>query len=301
MVSFKPSLILEITNQCNCRCSFCYEKTRREKKSIPVKMFAQVLKTYRPLYLQVTGGEAMLHPEFEGCLTHAVRKVPVVQITTNGTVLGKKVKFLGSLKRKSLIGISLDFPDERHDRVRKSKGLFKKIRDIIPAMKEDGVPVALSTTVFGPGAVPEAPEGNLEEVPALIEFSAQWDIPINIQSCSPAVKEVRVELGKKLLASKYRKLVNSRAYREILVEGHNGRCRYNWTNVSIGADGNKLPTDFGNCYFCGDCLLCFYSCVWEPTLLTSHRMVRQAAHFLRMEMHMVPWLDRLLASGKKSP
>lgn len=301
VVPFKPSLIFEVTNRCNCRCSFCYEKTRRENQDVSPDRFARVLKAFRPLYLQITGGEAMLHPKFEDCLAYAARTVPVVQISTNGTVLDKKLKFLGSLKRKPMIGISLDFPDERHDRVRKKKGLFKKIQGVLPLMKEQRVPVALSTTVFGPGSVPEAPEGNLEEVRALTEFSAQWDIPINVQSCSPAVKEVRVELGKTLLASKYRKLVNSQAYRELLVKGHNGRCRYNWTNVSIGADGNKLPTDFGNCYFCGDCLLCFYSCVWEPTLLTSHQMLRQAAHFLRMEMHMVPWLDRLLASGKKSP
>jgi len=295
MPRFKPSLIFEITNRCDCRCSFCYEKTRREDRSVLLQTFAAVLKAYRPLYLQVTGGEALLHPEFEELISLAVRRIPAVQISTNGTTIHKKIGFLAGLKRKPMLGISLDFPDERHDRVRGKKGLFRRIQEVIPSLKDASVPVAFSTTVFGPDAVPEAPEGNLEEVRNLIRFSRELDIPINVQSCSPAVKEVRRELGRILLSSDYRKLVNSPAYGELLVKGHDGRCRYNWTNASIGSDGTRLPTDPGNCYFCRDCLKCYYSCVWEPTLLTSRRAARQAAHFLRMEMHMIPALDRLLS------
>ncbi len=301
MAPIRPSLIFEITNQCNCRCSFCYEKVRRKKQNVSPEVFSRVLKATRPLYLQITGGEALLHPEFEACLALAARRVPIVQISTNGTMLDKKIGFLAGMKRKPMIGISLDFPDERHDRVRIKRGLFRKIEGVLPLMKSQGIPVAFSATVFGPGAVPEAPEGNLEEVPALIEFSAQHDIPINVQSCSPAVKEVRMELGRALLASRYGKLVNSPAYRELLVKGHDGRCRYNWTHASFGAEGNRLSTDYGNCYFCQDCMRCYYSCVWEPSLLTSRQLLRQAAHFARMELHMIPALDRFLGAGRKRP
>ena len=30
MFDFKPSLIFEITDQCDLRCSFCYERPRRK-------------------------------------------------------------------------------------------------------------------------------------------------------------------------------------------------------------------------------------------------------------------------------
>ena len=295
LAGFKPSLIFEITDRCDCRCSFCYEKTRRQNLDVPVATFARVLRTVRPLYLQITGGEALLHPDFEECLRVALAAVPVVQITTNGTTLERKLRFLAGLKRKPLIGISLDFPDDRHDRVRKRAGLFRKIQETIPRMKGEGIPVAFSTTVFGPGAVPEAPEGNLGEVEGLVELSSRWDVPVNIQSCSPAVEEVRVELGRKLLSMTYRKLVNSPGYRRLLVAGHDGRCRFNWTNASFGTAGNPLPTEYGRCYFCDDCLRCYYSCVWEPTLLTSLALPRQAAHFARMQLHMIPALDRFLS------
>jgi molybdenum cofactor biosynthesis enzyme MoaA len=293
--AFKPSLIFEVTDQCDCRCSFCYEQARRQNRSVTPADFARALSTYHPLYLQITGGEALLHPEFEELIRLALRTVPVVQISTNGTQLERRLAFLAGLKRKPLIGISLDFPDERHDRVRKKKGLFKKIRGILPKMKEAGIPTAFSTTVFGPDAVPEAPEGNLDELADLIGFSAAHDLPINIQAASPARTEVRQELGRRLLSSNYRKLVNSPAYAELLVNGHDGRCRFNWTNVSIGVDASPLPTQYGNCYFCKDCLRCYYSCVWEPTLLASRHLPRLAAHFFRMQLHMTPAVERILS------
>ena len=159
--SFKPSLIFEITDQCNCKCSFCYEKIRRKACHVEPEAFIWVLRKYKPLYLQITGGEALLHPDFEDILRLATKKIPVVQITTNGSLLEDKISFFSSLKRKPLIGISVDFPDRRHDLVRKRKGLFKRITKIIPMLKDHGVPVALSTTVFGPDVVPEVPEGNI--------------------------------------------------------------------------------------------------------------------------------------------
>ena len=301
MFRFKPSLIFEITDKCNLRCSFCYERVRRSARHIHPHAFRRVLKSYRPLYLQITGGEALLHPEFEELLTHATRMVPIVQITTNGTVLDTKIDFLRDLKKKPVIAISLDFADERHDRVRKRKGLFKRIEGLLPVMKREGIPVALSSTIFGPGVVQEAGEGNLGDVVSLIEFSAHHDIPINIQSCSPAQKEVRVELGTTLLASTYTRLVDSRAYQELLIRGHNGRCRFNVLNTSIGADGIPLPTEYGNCYFCQDCMKCYYSCVWEPTLLLSRHLPAMAAHFLRMEINMTPTLRRLLTKMVGGP
>jgi len=298
VASYRPSVIFEITDLCDCRCSFCYEKTRRSGRHVSPRVFERVLRETRPLYLQITGGEALLHPEIEACLTVAARRVPVVQITTNGTQLERKMGFLAGMRRKPMIGISLDFADERHDRVRGRKGLFRKIEGLLPRLKAHGIPVALSTTVFGPGQVPEAPEGNLDQVPALIAFSTMHDIPINVQSCSPAVAEVRVELGNALLGSRYPKLVNSIAYRELLVKGHDGRCRYNWTHASVGVEGGRLSTEPGNCYFCGDCTRCYYSCVWEPTLLASRHLPRQIAHFARMELHMIPALDRLIGTAR---
>lgn len=35
-----------------------------------------------------------------------------------------------------------------------------------------------------------------------------------------------------------------------------------------------------DCSFCYDCRACFYSCVWEPALLTSTRFLPAALHHL---------------------
>lgn len=288
----EPSLIFESTDACNLRCAFCYEQGRRARGHVPLDTFRAVLARYRPFYLQITGGEPMLHPAFRELMRCALSRVPVVQVTTNGTRLEEEGAFLAGLRRKPFVGVSVDLPGPGHDRVRKRKGLFKEIEAGLGELKARGVPVAVSTTIFGPGDVAEMPEGNGDAVEDLIAFSADSDLPINLQPCAPAPESVRRDLGEKLRASTYPKLVNSPPYREMLVRGHDGRCRFNWTNVSVGTDGAVLPTRPGNCYFCNDCAACYYSCVWEPTLLTSRHGAASARHFLAMQLAMSPTVSR---------
>lgn len=285
----KLSLIFEVTNACNLRCPFCYviREERLKQEHIPLDKYERILKIYRPLYLQMTGGEATVHPNFIELLRIASKYVLEMQISSNGVLLEKFIYQFLELPKTPAIGISLDAPSELHDKIRNRKGLFRRILKNIKLLKQHKIPHALAMTVFGKNDIPNLPEGNLHLVEDMITFCDKLHLSVNIQPFSPANKETRVALGKKLLKSKSYFLINSKPYRKLLISGNwfatglKSECRYNWTNISINSRGFQLPTQPNNCYFCDDCSKCYYSCVWEPSLITSRHFLPTVRSFLK--------------------
>ena len=279
----KWSVIFEVTDNCNLRCPFCYviREERLKQQHVDLKTFERVLKIYRPLYLQITGGEATTHPNFMDLLKISQKYALVqTQLTSNGLIVHKFIDEIKEMKKKPAIGISLDAPSELHDDIRKRKGLFKRIMKTIFLLKQNNIPHAFSCTVFGKGNLPELSDGTLHLVEDMINFCEKLNVTVNFQPFNPCERETRIALGKKLLNTKSKYVINSKPYRKMLINGNWGMCRYNWTNISINSKGNQLPTFEKNCYFCDDCSKCYYSCVWEPSLLTSHKFLSTAKSLL---------------------
>jgi len=260
---------------------------RLQQEHISLDKYERILRIYRPLYLQMTGGEATVHPNFIELLRIASKYVLEMQVSSNGILLEKYIEQFLDLPKTPAIGISLDAPSELHDKIRNRKGLFKRILKNIKLLKQHKIPHALAMTVFGKNDIPNLPEGNLHLVEDMITFCDKLHLSVNIQPFSPANKQTRVALGKKLLKSKSRFLINSKPYRKLLISGNwftsrtLNECRYNWTNISINSKGNQLPTQPNNCYFCNDCSKCYYSCVWEPSLITSRHFLPTVRSFLK--------------------
>ncbi|MHA1269141.1 MAG: radical SAM protein [Candidatus Helarchaeota archaeon] len=279
-------MICEITDFCNLKCSFCYESIRRKRKHIHPRIFKNILKKYRPLYLQITGGEATTHPKFEEIISIGIKNSIKVQISTNGVLLKKIMGLFLNIpfRKRPIVGVSLDAIGEEHDIIRGRKGLYKNIINSLIDYKKNKIPFGFAVTIFDKNHLSELPEGNLKHVPRLIELAEKFQAPINIQPCAPTNRKLRMKLGDLLIKSKSRYLVNTQPYRKVLIKGHNGKCKYTWTNVSIDTSGEVLPTSQGNCYFCNDCLKCYYSCVWEPSLITSRHMIPSLKSFLNQAL-----------------
>ena len=284
---FFPSVIFEITDKCNLNCVFCYEKYRRKNKDIDLEVFKKAIYKYKPLLIQLTGGEPTFHNNFNEILKYALQKVLVVQFTTNGWNLEEKIPLIIKLKKKPIIAISLDFPSTLHNIIRKRNGLFEKIISNIKLLKKYKIPVALSTTIFGSGIIKELPQGNLPFSSKLLKFAEDKKIAINFQPTSPTTEKLRIALGKFLLNSNSKYIANTFAYRNLLINGHKGKCKYNLTNISLNTNGEILPTFHNDCYFCNDCLKCYYSCVWEPSLLTSVQGLSSANYYLKTYLSML--------------
>jgi len=121
-------LIFEPSQLCNCKCSFCYHWKEYDKNELNKEEILRVLKESYDLgcgYLLLNGGEPTIAKHFKFTLENAKKIGFEISITTNGYTLEKYAKYLS--KYVNNITVSLDFPDERHDKYRGLKGLFKQL------------------------------------------------------------------------------------------------------------------------------------------------------------------------------
>ena len=85
-------IYIEVTNICNFSCSFCCQVLRR-KKFISPEEFSAILVKIKPytnyIYLHVLG-EPLLHPQLETLLSAAHKEGFFINITTNGSLIGKR-------------------------------------------------------------------------------------------------------------------------------------------------------------------------------------------------------------------
>lgn len=264
-----PSLIFEVTNTCNLKCRFCYNQIRRANTYILPNHFEKVLKKYKPLFLMLTGGEITTHPYLKEIIRIGIKKSIKMQISTNGVELNMIIENIIDSSNKPIINISLDAADEDHDIIRNSKGLLNRIITTIKENRKYKIPFTFNCTVFPKNVIPTLPEGNLKHITNLIMLAEELKVPINFQPYAPADKNVRKKLGLILLKSESKYILNTLSYCKLLIDGHNGDCRFNILSKSIDINGNELPTNLNDCYFCKDCSKCYYSCVWEPGLLTT--------------------------------
>lgn len=102
------NLFFELTSKCcNLKCTHCFIKRnpyKKEKDFIPIEKIKQTLlavdrEKLKSIYL--TGGEPMMHPEFNSILRMCL-KVSNATILTNGTFINdKKARFLRKIDDES--------------------------------------------------------------------------------------------------------------------------------------------------------------------------------------------------------
>ena len=146
------SVFLHLTNKCNLLCPHCYFKATKEKAEyLP---FANIVKIIDELAdiggdkITLSGGEPLLHPDFEKIVEYASKKIKV-HILTNGSLITKKLAAFFSDKNIS-VQVSIDGPTEKiHDKIR-GKGSFKSAVRAIKYMQDAGLSnnINLCTTIM---------------------------------------------------------------------------------------------------------------------------------------------------------
>lgn len=107
------SLVVDITNQCNMRCNFCYNPVclNSEMSVDFFENFCSLLPF--PVYLKLGGGEPTLHPHLIEFIRIALRYRHKVYVASNGLVY-REPFFMDSLKRLKeggsgfCLGLSMD-------------------------------------------------------------------------------------------------------------------------------------------------------------------------------------------------
>ena len=125
-------IYIEITNICNLACSFC-SVDNRVKESMNIDSFEEVMKKINDytdyVYLHVKG-EPLLHPNLSKILDICLKYNKQVNITTNGTLIDKKIDILTHPAVRQ-INISLHSENNKENYLEDINKNVEKLKDKI--------------------------------------------------------------------------------------------------------------------------------------------------------------------------
>lgn len=132
-----PIVILMPHSACNCRCAMCdIWKENHNLKQLTeddVKNLLTTFKKYDTRQVVMSGGEALLHPNFFRFCEILKKENIKVTLLSTGLILKKHASEL--VKWVNDIIVSLDGDEITHDLVRNIPGAFKKLKEGIKEIK----------------------------------------------------------------------------------------------------------------------------------------------------------------------
>jgi 12,18-didecarboxysiroheme deacetylase len=166
-------VVWNVTRRCNLKCVHCYAHARDEEFSGELstsegKAILDDLAAFGSPVVLFSGGEPLVRPDLIELAEYAVGKGMRAVISTNGTLINRRIA--GDLKKVGLsyVGISLDGLDEVNDRFRGVKGAFRRAMDGILACQDAGIKVGLRFTMN---------RLNAQEIPGIFDLLEKHDIP----------------------------------------------------------------------------------------------------------------------------
>jgi len=181
LIRKKPIAIsLEVTHSCNCNCEHCDKGGKIPDENLaPPERFGNLVRELKPIVAQISGGEPFLRDDIYEIVKQLnySKFLPHLVFITNGWLLTEK-KYL-KLKQLGIneFGISLDFPDERHDENRKLPGLFKHLDKLLPKLASyNNNDITLISVIR---------KESLPELRKLTEQAVKWGVNINFSTYTP--------------------------------------------------------------------------------------------------------------------
>ena len=118
---FPLKIAIELTDKCNLACSYCYRDAKIKGGYFlkhPIELLHNISFAGIP-YVEITGGEPLLHPDIENILLYSLKNFQYVVLLTNGILLNDKIfGILNDNRNKIFLQISLPSLD---------RSRFKKI------------------------------------------------------------------------------------------------------------------------------------------------------------------------------
>jgi tetraether lipid synthase len=149
------TVLVEVTNACNLACPVCYSDAKGDRK-MPLEKFREfILRLIEQKggldSVQLTGGEALLHPEFFEFVSflHAQPGVKKIYLPTNGLLLasGDAAQKLVPFRDKLLVLLQYDSEDSDANRAMRAADPAGARRKVIARMRELGIPMQLTMTL----------------------------------------------------------------------------------------------------------------------------------------------------------
>ena len=156
---------IDLTDACTERCVHCYVP-KGQKDLLPVELVEKALTEFRSvngLTVHLTGGEAMMHPDFERICRKCVELNLNFIIFSNMTLCDeKRIAFLKEVQPQ-FINVSLYSMDPaEHDAITQLPGSWQKTHDAVVKCCEAGVACRIATPLL---------KENQDALPALRNFA----------------------------------------------------------------------------------------------------------------------------------
>lgn len=143
-------LYFELTDRCNLHClhcgSSCGEAAGRFLDAEAVIRVIQDARAHSPnVHICLTGGEPLLHPQFEIITEELKRDRLFWSVVTNATLIDRNTA--ARLRENGVysVSVSLDGEEAEHNRLRQSEFAYRKAVLGIQYLLEQGIPVQVTT------------------------------------------------------------------------------------------------------------------------------------------------------------
>jgi len=127
--------VISITDRCNSRCSFCNIWQTEKPSDLNIELIYKLPSTLK--YVDITGGEPLLHRDFELIISMLDHRRCRIIVNTNGLADLKKYSQLWKMRNLG-VRFSLDGIGEVHDRIRGVKGCYESVIRNIGFLKSVG-------------------------------------------------------------------------------------------------------------------------------------------------------------------
>jgi MoaA/NifB/PqqE/SkfB family radical SAM enzyme len=236
----------EITRRCNARCKYCntWNNASKELDTGAVISIIHQLGELGTRMINFTGGEPLLREDIGMILDCCHKNNISTSMNSNGSFVPQRINELNDLQA---LGISIDGPEEVHDRIR-GEGSFRMATEALAVARDRGIRLRLLTVLS---------EFNLESVGFILKKSVEFDAPAIFQpatklllganEANPIAPDVRRyrEAIKELIARKKgresRYIVNSISGLKFLYNWPDMKriqCLLNLITCRIESDGN---------------------------------------------------------------
>ncbi len=164
---------LELTAHCNHACTFCYKPTAPRAEELQTGEVLELLDTLArmgALYLQLTGGEPTLRPDFRAIAERARDNHFALSLSTNGSTLDQETaSWIAALPFASVQISLLAAGPGLHDQLVRSPGSFERVVAAARFLKSEAVDVTLVCTVV---------EENAAELDSLLALGESLGVPV---------------------------------------------------------------------------------------------------------------------------
>ncbi len=169
----KPVVVWNITRRCNLRCIHCYSQSRdieytNELTTQQGKELIDDLAHFGVPVVLFSGGEPLMREDLPELASYTISKGMRAVISTNGTLIDRKMAKRLKEIGLSYVGVSLDGMQETNDRFRGVKGSFDSALEGMRNCKRENIKVGLRFTIN---------KKNVADIPAIFRLLEEENIP----------------------------------------------------------------------------------------------------------------------------